>query len=83
MKLSRKKAMDKMCKDCTYDELDAGTWTQQVEACGIESCSMWEYRPLSGATKQRLKEERIAQMSEEDLAVYTARAELARERLGR
>lgn len=47
-----------------------GTKVQQIEGCTSEpgkpgGCALWPYRPLTGATKNRLKEERIAAMSEE------------------
>ena len=40
-------AIDNMCKDCTYDELDKGTWRQQVAACTIKTCPLHSVRPVS------------------------------------
>ena len=42
-----RKAIDNMCKDCTYDELDKGTWRQQVAACTIKTCPLHSVRPVS------------------------------------
>ena len=41
-----KKAIDNMCKDCAYDELDKGTWRQQVAACTIKRCPLHSVRPV-------------------------------------
>ena len=45
--MTRQQAIEAKCKDCTYDELDDGTWRQQVERCELIECSLWEYRPIS------------------------------------
>ena len=45
--MTRQEAIEAKCKDCTYDELDDGTWRQQVERCELIECSLWEYRPKS------------------------------------
>jgi hypothetical protein len=39
-----------MCKDCTYDELDKGTWRQQVAACTIKTCPLHSVRPVDKRT---------------------------------
>ena len=41
-----RKAIDNMCKDCAYDELDKGTWRQQVAACTIKRCPLHSVRPV-------------------------------------
>ena len=39
-----------MCISCIYDEVGGkGTWKQQVSACTVESCPLWEVRPQSEA----------------------------------
>ena len=43
---SLRKAIDAMCKDTTYDELDKGTWRQQVAACTITICPLHSVRPV-------------------------------------
>ena len=65
-----RKAIDNMCKDCTYDELDKGTWRQQVAACTIKTCPLHSVRPVGDhnnstyLTKELLDHWRI---KEEDL----------------
>ena len=49
---SLRKAIDAMCKDCTYDELDKGTWRQQVAACTIKRCPLHSVRPADGRKGQ-------------------------------
>ena len=44
--MTRAKASAAKCKECIYDELDEGTWRQQVKACDIESCVLHPYRPM-------------------------------------
>ena len=44
--MTRAKAIAAKCKECIYDELDQGTWRQQVQACDIESCALHLYRPM-------------------------------------
>ena len=45
--MTRQQAIEAKCKDCIYDELDHGTWRQQVERWELIECSLWEYRPKS------------------------------------
>lgn len=47
---SLKKAIEEKCKDCTYDPEAPGTWREQVEACSVKTCPLWEVRPLTVAT---------------------------------
>jgi hypothetical protein len=47
---SFKKCIELKCKDCTYDSAEPGTWREQVEACTIYSCALWEVRPISSAS---------------------------------
>ena len=48
-KRSRKQAIAEYCKECSYDREDkgAGTWRQQIEACVMTDCPLYEFRPLS------------------------------------
>ena len=48
---SLRKAINEKCKDCTYDPLDRGTWREQVEACHITDCELWEVRPISSGDR--------------------------------
>lgn len=44
---SRKKAIEDMCKMCSYDKLAEGTWREQVAACPCEkSCPLHPVRPM-------------------------------------
>ncbi len=48
-KRSRRQAIAEYCKECSYDPEDkgAGTWRQQIEACVMSDCPLYEFRPLS------------------------------------
>ena len=46
-RLTRQKAIEAMCRECTYDELDEGTWRMQVEQCELSNCPLYQYRPRS------------------------------------
>ena len=50
---SLRACIDQNCRDCCYDSLDKGTWRQQVEACEIASCALWNVRPKSKAGKRQ------------------------------
>ena len=43
--MTRQKAIEAMCRECCFDELDDGTWRQQVGRCEITDCALWIYRP--------------------------------------
>lgn len=45
-KLTRKQSINKNCKECIYDPASAGTWRQQVAACAITTCALYDWRPL-------------------------------------
>lgn len=45
--MSLRKAINKKCKDCIYDNLAAGNWRQQVTICSDNSCPLWNDRPKS------------------------------------
>ena len=72
------KAIAAKCKDCIYDPLDAGRWTQQVEGCTSTDCALHEHRPVTSATKELRKQEKIANMTPEELVKYEAKREKAR-----
>ena len=44
--MTRQKAIAAKCKECIYDELDQGTWRQQVKASDMESYALHPYRPM-------------------------------------
>jgi hypothetical protein len=49
-KMSRTKALNEMCKTCTYDKAMPGTWREQVENCSSQHCPIWQHRPMTVAT---------------------------------
>ena len=51
-KVSLRKAINEMCKDCTYDPLCPGTWRRQVEECECKLCPLWPVRPVTTGGKQ-------------------------------
>lgn len=44
---SLRRAIDRKCRECTYDPCSPGRWREQVEACTITGCSLWPVRPHS------------------------------------
>lgn len=51
-KLTLKQAVNQNCKDCCYDPEAGGNWRQQVEACTVTKCALWEHRPLTATTRK-------------------------------
>lgn len=35
-----------MCRWCTYDSLDSGTWLEQVKNCNVLDCPLYSVRPM-------------------------------------
>lgn len=64
--LTRKQAINRMCRQCIFDRLSGfGTWREQVEACtaGPDSeapCPLWEWRPVSAGNRVRRRAENAA-----------------------
>jgi hypothetical protein len=77
------KAIRAYCMECNYDPLDKGTAVAQIESCTINKCPLYGFRPLTSATKKKLKEERIQNMSPKELAKYNKRSEQAKERFSK
>ena len=52
-KRSLRSAINAHCKDCIYDEhaKGEGNWRQQVEACTVTKCALYEVRPISKPKK--------------------------------
>ncbi len=44
--MSLRKAINGKCKDCIHDELEPGTWRQQVAACNNAECTLFPVRPV-------------------------------------
>lgn len=49
--MSLRKAINEKCKDCIYDEIERGTWREQVTGCTIQSCPLWAVRPTSSSAR--------------------------------
>jgi hypothetical protein len=47
MSISFRKLVNAKCKQCTYDPHGVGNWRQQVGACTVKSCPLWDARPRS------------------------------------
>jgi hypothetical protein len=45
--MSLRKAVNDNCKSCVYDQLEVGTWRQQVTLCCVKTCALYEVRPKS------------------------------------
>ena len=45
--MTRQTAIEAMCRECCFDELDDGTWRMQVERCELSDCPLYQYRPVS------------------------------------
>jgi hypothetical protein len=57
-------AIDAKCKDCCYDELDIGTWREQVERSPCGSCPLYEFRPKTIRAEQQDREQRVMMRQE-------------------
>ena len=79
-----KRVIAEKCEDCIYDTKNGGSRLEQIEGCTSEdSCALWPYRPLTGKTRKRLKEERIAAMSVDERAKYEENREVVRKRFAK
>ena len=54
VKMTRAKAISAMCKWCTYDSKEKGTWTQQVSVCQATECPLYSYRPIASSLPAKL-----------------------------
>ena len=67
--MSRKAAIEAMCKACIYDPWGGGgTWRQQTEACTSGNCPLYPYRPLS---EKRATEDEKQAMDDGELPTVT------------
>ena len=81
MKLTRQQAISAKCKDCIYDEKEAGSWVKQVEMCTSTDCALYEYRPKTEAKKAQEREAMVQAMSEEDRLKYQEKQRINSERM--
>lgn len=77
--------MDAFCTECIYDPeaIGAGTKNQQIEDCTAPECPLYEWRPVTKATREKRKAEAYAAMSPEEKAKYDAKVEDAKERFAK
>lgn len=75
---TRQQAIDTNFKDCNYDELDVGTWRDQIERCPSRQCPFYEFRPLTTATMKLRQEAKIEAMTPGQLRSYREKQESAR-----
>lgn len=47
---SLKKCVENMCKSCSYDPTQSGSWRSQTENCSVKKCPLWEVRPVTMET---------------------------------
>jgi hypothetical protein len=45
--MSLRKAINRHCKSCIYDEMAMGTWKQQVTLCSVGCCELFDVRPTT------------------------------------
>lgn len=45
------------CKQCIYDPASEGNWRQQVQACTVKACPLWEIRAKSASEKSNAQAE--------------------------
>ena len=71
MKLSPLKAIHAHCKGCIYDPKAGGSWVEQVEACTVTKCELYDHRKLTSKTRAILREKELAMLSPEqrDIAI--------------
>jgi hypothetical protein len=53
--MSPRQAIKAKCKQCIYDPEAGGTFLAQIEACFVQSCPLWDFRPLTLATRNKGK----------------------------
>ncbi len=39
--------VDAMCVSCVYEKSNGGNWRQQVAACTVKDCPLWQVRAKS------------------------------------
>ena len=60
--MSLRKAINAMCRHCTYDPQDIGSAAQQIACCTCKSCPLYEVRPMTAKSipEKLLRAYRIA-----------------------
>ena len=78
--LTPMKAIRAFCSSCIYDAGSHGNGSelQQIENCTSNDCPLYEYRPLTGETREKLKQKRLLAMTPSERMAYDKRAEKSR-----
>mgnify|MGYP001485137604 CR=1 FL=1 len=60
--MSLRKAINAMCRHCSYDPLDIGSAAQQIACCTCKSCPLYKLRPMTAKSipEKLLRAYRIA-----------------------
>lgn len=72
-----KKAVANYCKSCIYDALSGGTWREQVEACSITQCDLYQHRPITAKTAQKRRQEYLDSLAPEKREAVEIRREIS------
>ena len=56
---SPRQAIKAHCIGCIYDNAEKGNKLEQIEACTIVQCELYEYRPKSTKTRKLERENKI------------------------
>lgn len=76
-----KQAVKEHCRWCVYDPLAGGNFLEQIEACQITICALYEHRPLTGKTKALLKEKKLALLTHSEREIVLKRREKLRKNM--
>ncbi len=71
---SPRKAIALHCKDCIYDSHCSGNWRQQVEACTISDCPLYDHRPITGHTARLQRENHLATLTPHEREIVLKRS---------
>ena len=78
---SPKKAIANHCKGCAYDPQDVGSWRQQVEACTITICDLYDHRPITAKSRRLRQENYLASLTHDQRELIETRHKMLGERL--
>lgn len=78
-----KQAIEQNCFDCSYDDGDVGSKHQQIESCPMTTCALYAFRPVTSKLKDVRRDEKVSNMTEEQLVKYHIKCDAARTRLNR
>jgi hypothetical protein len=81
VKISAQKAIYNHCKGCIYDPKAGGTWVEQIEACTITQCELYEHRKLTAKTRRLQREKELALLTPAEREIIEKRAENSRQNM--